>query len=75
MVEMEMHLRVKEWREVNDLTRTQVAAEAGVSERTVWRWEDGDGPGPSLVQVAQLEARWPGLVERLGLTAPKQGAA
>ena len=58
------------WRESHGISTTQVAAELGLVERSVWRWEHADeSRGPSLAQVAALEARWPGLVAALGLTS------
>ena len=54
--------RMRKWRDSHNLSRAQVAAEAGVSERTVWRWEDDAVHGPSLTQVEALERRWPGLL-------------
>jgi DNA-binding XRE family transcriptional regulator len=35
--------RIREYREDAGLTRTELAARLGVSERTVWRWEAGEG--------------------------------
>ena len=52
----------RRWRKKSELTQKAVAAELGIAERTIARWEVGAG-GPNATQMMRLERKWPGLLE------------
>jgi transcriptional regulator with XRE-family HTH domain len=48
---------LKRFRKALGVTQSQFARDAGVSKRTVIRWEHGDTPIPRAIKLAVLEAR------------------
>jgi len=51
---------LKQFREENGLTQQELGKELGVSENTVWRWENGvRSPRPKLM---------PRIIQKTGLT-------
>lgn len=57
---MTVAMALKKWREKNGITQVELAAELGVSVRTVSRWEAGLF-APDLAELKRMEKKWPGI--------------
>ncbi len=69
---MEFKDRLKKWRETNDLSLAHLAAECGLGEQAVRKWELGQS-APRAWHLEALEARWPGVIQALFPTAAFTG--
>lgn len=49
-----MHRRIRHWRQVAGLSKTELARACGVSQSAVSQWEDGNYSPPTLKNLAKI---------------------